>query len=55
MTLEPGQKIDLLFKFLTLRDVAARTNGISTNDTVALRKVKIVLRKNMDLFKTVEV
>ena len=55
VTLEPGEKIDLLFKFMTLRDIASRANGISTNDTVAFRKVKIIFRKNMDLFKTTEI
>ena len=56
--LEAGQKVDLLFKFLTTRDVAS-VNGISTHDTVALRKVKIVLRRSergaLNLYKTVEV
>lgn len=54
VTLEPGQKIDLLFKFLTLRDVTSKANGISSPDTACLRKVKIIFKRNMDLFKTVE-
>jgi len=55
VTLEPGEKIDLLFKFMTLRDVSNRSTTVSTQDTVSLRKVKIILRQNMNLFKTVEV
>jgi len=54
VTLERGQKIDILFKFLTLRDVTDKENGISTRDIVYLRKVKIVIKRNRDLFKTVE-
>lgn len=54
VTLEPGQKVDLLFKFLTVRDVTSKPNGISTTDIVCLRKVKMIIKRNMDLFKTVE-
>jgi len=54
VTLEAGQKIDLLFKFTTLRDVTSKPNGVSTSDIVCLRKVKLIFKRNMDLFKTVE-
>jgi len=39
--LPPGEKIELLFKFLTFRDVSYSVDAQSTADTIKERNIKI--------------
>ena len=53
--LKPGEDVELLFKFLTFRDVSHGPIGVSGSEIVCARKCIIVFMRKTEIYKTLDV
>ena len=53
--LRPGEDVELLFKFLTFRDVSHGPVSVSGPEIVCARKCTIVFLRKSDIYKTLDV